>query len=173
MKTEFKLGSFTDFTGAERKYVMAAVSLDDVEEFSVDEYDSDTDEIDTRDIPKILSVAVSVCRPADEFNEKIGKRIAEGKAVKRRDHTMYVTDPGMVNDTVVKAVLEQESKFFEEHPGRYITGYHSDEQKYKLNQAKKQYMEELSEEGKTAYKFLRDATETDIKLMSLALQVHV
>jgi hypothetical protein len=166
MKTEFKVGTFKDYEGKERHYVMAAVSVEL----------KDTDISETSGvivaIPKALYIGVSVCRATDTFDEKLGKIIAVGKAMKKHDHVLYVTDSGIVNDTVVKAVLAQESAFFEAHPDRYIKGYQHDIDKKELQDAKEKYIEELTDEGRIAYNFLKNSPETDLKLMSLALQVN-
>lgn len=115
-KVEFITGTFTDFTGRERNYVMAAVSMPENDGFDLDD--------------KVLSIGVSVCRPNDAYNKELGIKIATGKARKYRDHALYTTDKGLINGTMVKALLEQEAKYFENNPGRYLAGYNSDMKKY-------------------------------------------
>ena len=74
-KVEYIVDSFKDFTGEERKFVMAAVSLHGEPEVYIEE-DDDRFVTDMN----VLSIGVSVCRPVDEFNESVCKSIAEGKA---------------------------------------------------------------------------------------------
>lgn len=86
-KVEYIVDSFKDFTGAERQFVMVAVSIHGEPEVYIEE---DGDIIDND--MKVLSIGVSVCRPDDEFNETLGKTIAEGKATKYRNHALYAVD---------------------------------------------------------------------------------
>ena len=146
MRTEYKIGTFKDFTGAERHYVMAAVSI---------EFNNKS---------KILSVGVSVCRPADKFDEELGKRIAQGKAEKGYKHTLTTCSPGMINDKVVKALLEQESEFFENNPGYYLAGYDADIKKYKEKLAKNG----LTSEEQKIVKYFDTASDERIQLLQNA-----
>jgi len=114
-KVEYIVDSFKDFTGEERKFVMAAVSLHGEPEVYIEEDDEPID----NDM-KVLSIGVSVCRPDDEFNETLGKTIAEGKATKYRNHALYAVDAGLINETMVKALLQQEAEYFKVNPGRYL-----------------------------------------------------
>lgn len=110
-KVEYIVDSFKDFTGEERKFVMAAVSLHGEPEVYIEEDDEPID----NDM-KVLSIGVSVCRPDDEFNETLGKTIAEGKATKYRNHALYAVDAGLINETMVKALLQQEAEYFKVNP---------------------------------------------------------
>lgn len=100
---------------------MAAVSIHGEPEVYIEE---DGDIIDND--MKVLSIGVSVCRPNDEFNETLGKTIAEGKATKYRNHALYAVDAGLINETMVKALLQQEAEYFKVNPGRYLAGYDRD-----------------------------------------------
>lgn len=108
-KVEYIVDSFKDFTGAERQFVMAAVSLHGEPEVYIEE---DGEPIDND--MKVLSIGVSVCRPDDEFNETLGKTIAEGKAIKYRNHALYAVDAGLINETMVKALLQQEAEYLKQ-----------------------------------------------------------
>lgn len=121
-KVEYIVDSFKDFTGEERQFVMAAVSIEVCIEEDGDITDNDM---------KVLSIGVSVCRPDDEFNETLGKTIAEGKATKYRNHALYAVDAGLINETMVKALLQQEAEYFKVNPGRYLAGYDRDAEKYR------------------------------------------
>lgn len=106
-KVEYIVDSFKDFTGEERQFVMAAVSLHGEPEVYIEEDDEPID----NDM-KVLSIGVSVCRPDDEFNETLGKTISEGKATKYRNHALYAVDAGLINETMVRALLQQEAEYF-------------------------------------------------------------
>lgn len=156
-KVEYIVDSFKDYTGAERKFVMAAVSLHN--EYSVD-ITEDLEPIDSDH--KILSIGVSVCRPTDTFNEELGKKIAEGKAIKYRDHAIYAVDAGLINDKVVRALLSQESEYFKSNPGRYLAGYNKDAEKYQKSQEMHEYIKSLDGDAKVAFKFLTEADDNSV-----------
>lgn len=153
-RTEYIVGTFTDFTDTERQFVMAAVSIHDETFINIEEdyCDIDNDE-------KVLSIGISVCRPKDEFNEVLGKRIAEGKATKYRNHALYTTDAGLINETVVKALLMQEADYFKVNPGRYLAGYDKDAAKYKKDIDMKKYIDNLSADGKAALTYIAGIKE--------------
>lgn len=164
-KVEYIVDTFKDYTGAERHFVMAAVSIHNEAEVYVEENDEPiyTDE-------KILSIGVAVCRPNDTFNEELGKRIAEGKATKYRDHALYATDAGLINDKMVKALLEQEADYFRVNPGRYLAGYDKDAQKYRDSQRIEGYIDNLKGDAQAAFKFLTTASDEEVEAMSEAVE---
>lgn len=159
-KVEYIVDSFVDYTGIERKFVMAAVSIHN--EYCVDiKEDEDT----VLNDHKILSIGVSVCRPTDEFNEALGKRIAEGKATKYRDHALYAVDAGLINDKMVKALLEQEAEYFKVNPGRYLAGYDKDAQKYQKGVEIANYVDGLKGDAAVAFKFLTEADDDSVNAL--------
>lgn len=159
-KVEYIVDSFVDYTGKERKFVMAAVSMHN--EYCIDiKEDEDT----VLNDHKILSIGVSVCRPSDEFNEALGKRIAEGKATKYRDHALYVVDAGLINDKMVKALLEQEAEYFKVNPGRYLAGYDKDAQKYKKSVEFNEYINTLKGDAAVAFRFLTEADDDSVNAL--------
>lgn len=164
-KVEYIVDSFKDFTGVERQFVMAAVSLHGEPDIYIEE---DGDIIDNDE--KVLSIGVSVCRPNDTFNEELGKRIAEGKATKYRDHALYTTDAGLINDKMVKALLEQEADYFRVNPGRYLAGYDKDAQKYRDSQRIEGYIDNLKGDAQAAFKFLTAASDEEVEAMSEAVE---
>lgn len=159
-KVEYIVDSFKDFTGEERQFVMAAVSLHGEPEVYIKEDDEPID----NDM-KVLSIGVSVCRPSDEFNEALGKRIAEGKATKYRDHALYAVDAGLINDKMVKALLEQEAEYFKVNPGRYLAGYDKDAQKYKKSVEFNEYINTLKGDAVVAFRFLTEADDDSVNAL--------
>lgn len=127
-RVEFRIDSFIDYTGIERKFVMAAVSQET--DAAIAEWFDEANYEDERVSPKRLSIGVSVCRAEDEFNEEIGKTIALGKARKGMNHALYSTDSGLINRGVVNALLDQEVAFFKQCPGKYIAGYNVEKEAY-------------------------------------------
>lgn len=119
-KADYICSTFIDFRGVQRHFVIAAVSMPAFLSYG-----------------KNLYLGVSVQREGDDYDEELGKRIAYGKAVhvgshgsKNRFHYMYASCAGMINNTVVKALLEQEAAYFKTNPAEYITGYNKDSEKY-------------------------------------------
>ena len=161
-KVEYIVDSFKDFTGAERQFVMAAVSIHGEPEVYIEE---DGDIIDND--MKVLSIGVSVCRPNDEFNETLGKTIAKGKATKYRNHALYAVDAGLINETMVKALLQQEAEYFKVNPGRYLAGY--DAEKYRRSERIESYIDSLEGEAKTTFNYLTDATDEEMENMAEAV----
>lgn len=146
-KVEYIVDSFKDFTGEERQFVMAAVSLHS---------DIDND-------MKVLSIGVSVCRPDDEFNETLGK------AMKYRNHALYAVDAGLINETMVKALLQQEAEYFKANPGRYLAGYDKDAEKYHRSERIEGYIETLEGEAKTTFNYLTEATDEEMEKLAEAV----
>lgn len=144
-KIEIRNGKFVDFTGAEREYTIAAISevieghcvVDDDDIYDIydhlveidDNYDLVVPCVDN--VVKKLSIGFAIRNPQDKYNEEIGKQIAIGKARKKPSRVMYANSLGIINTTVVNAVLEQECRFFELNPSSVITGYAEAERKYK------------------------------------------
>lgn len=163
-KVEYIVDSFKDFTGAERKFVMAAVSLHGGPDVYIEE-DNDIIENDM----KVLSIGVAVCRPDDEFKESLGKTIAEGKATKYRNHALYAVDAGLINETMVKALLQQEAEYFKVNPGRYLAGYDKDAEKYRISKNIESYIDSLEGAAKTTFKYLTEASDEEMDRMAEAV----
>lgn len=148
-RVEYIVDSFKDYTGVEREFVMAAVSIHGEFDVTINE---DYDDINNDD--KVLSIGIAVCRPGDVFNEALGKKIAEGKAMKYRKHALYATDAGLINETMVKALLQQEADYFKVNPGRYLAGYDRDAEKYRTATKIENYIDSLEGEAKVAFDYL-------------------
>ena len=127
-KVVFKLGKFKDFKNEEREVIFCAVSQDLTKDYV---YISGA----YSDIPKVLRIGLSIRRSDDIFDEELGKLIALGKT--KKDKTcvgkLYSTDKGLINATMVEALLEQELKYFQQNPGKYIKGYDQQKEKYLIN----------------------------------------
>lgn len=74
-------------------------------------------------VTKVLSIGYAFCNANDEFNLEIGKKIAEGRAKKYLDKVVMVSDSGIINTSVVNAILSQESDFVKANPQLFIKGF--------------------------------------------------
>ena len=151
--------TFIDYTGEAREFTMVAVSIplenptfivEEVketvsvpgEEVYNEETDSfefmpdDEEEIEKIElvdyVNKVLSFAVSVRSNNDDKIEGLSEKIAYGKALIHRDHTIYTNNPGMINTIFVKNALKQEAEYFKKDPGYYIKGYNKAKKNYDL-----------------------------------------
>ena len=125
-----KKGTFTDFAGTVRNVTFAAVSQT-TESLHVSISPTSYDEI-----LKVLRIGVAVQNPRDfKADDKLAETIAIGKAKKDKScfAKMFVNNTGLINQTVVEALLAQELKYFQGNPGKYIKGYNKDADLYKAN----------------------------------------
>lgn len=145
-KTVYISGKFKDYAGIERPFTMCAVSVGtELAVVSEDGIENFT--------PKALYLGLSVVHPEDinrkkkvkvngttqevpVYDEEIGQQIAYGKAMnpKSRLGSVYVDHPGLINTSVVNALLKQESDHFIANPANYIMGYDKARIEYNFNQ---------------------------------------
>lgn len=156
-KVQYISGTFTDFKGQERHFVMAAVSIVDRLAY-VDMSEGEN----FLDVPKCISIGVSVCLPYDKFDEELGKKIAYGKAMKGTEHRLYATDEGLINTIMINGLLEQESEYFKKNPGRYLKGYDAYKARYERAMRIEGYIESLDEQASTALNFVAQIEDEDL-----------
>ena len=131
MKTNYHIDKFVDDTGVEREFILAAVSIDlDKDNILSNAYAGVETETYYGNYPidKVLCIGIAVRRIEDVYNEALGMKIAEGKALKALTHAnkgklIFVSDSGLVNTRMVQALLEQEALYFKRDPRSYIAGY--------------------------------------------------
>lgn len=122
MKTN-KVETLTDFfvnpaTGKTHYVVLAAVSkILNNGEWVVNSFD------DVTPVSKSLTIGISICNPIDAFNEKIGKKIAIGRAIKKEVADFYAVDPGMIYTDMAKILLERKMKFIKDNPADYVAAF--------------------------------------------------
>ena len=138
-----KVGSFVDYEGKERRFVIVAASIEEECSIVTEVPAKEQAREDESYSLKTLSIGVSVCRPNDTFDEEMGTKIALGKAIKYRNHALFATDCGCINTTVVNALLEQECEYIKKNPGRYMAGYDKDKAKYEEAKALAEYRASL------------------------------
>ena len=168
--------SFVDYKGAEHKFVIVAVSqiLPKVNEelehpekgyvgcevfYEVNVY---LDEYGTLEymghVGKVLKLGIAICNPEDKFNEKTGYYKALGRA-RNSKCVLYADEknPGIINSTMVEALLKQEAEYIKNNPAKYIKGYKEAEEKY----IKEQEMEELHDNFSSLEEDVLDALSRD------------
>lgn len=137
-KVEYRKGAFVDFSGRTREYIIAAVSellpnaadvtgpgkhYETPVQYRVTELCGDGHVDIGSQVIKRVSIGFAVCSPDDVFDENLGKEIALGKALKRPAGEMYATKAGMINTSLVEALISQEMEYFENNPGSVLAGY--------------------------------------------------
>ena len=125
-RVEYRVDSFVDFTGMERKFVMVALSQEVCAEIDPDTENWDEDALLS---DKCLSIG--------------------GKARKLHNHALYSTDPGLINRGVVNALLDQEVAFFKQCPGKYLKGYDTAKAIYEEGRKMVELEASLSDEERT------------------------
>ena len=152
-KVAYKEGKFVDFTGVERPFVLAAVSVEDnsamtvshLEPLGVDCFEADLT------LDKGVYLGISVLHPSDigskevikdgekvnvpVYNLEVGKTIAKNKALKVETCVGVVLGytGGILGASVIDAILEQEAKYFVANPSKYLAGYEKARIKYNFN----------------------------------------
>lgn len=160
-RAQYYVDSFKDYTGAERKFTLCAVTIpitdiygkgftgcmvpkypvDVAQDWNNTIYDMDM--LDENiihsymnvDLTKMIKIGIAVQCVDDEYNEEIGQKIAYGKAVKYYDHILIVSRPGMINTIMVDALLQQEAEHFKKNPESYIPSYNKRKKNWEFEQS--------------------------------------
>lgn len=159
---EYIIDSFTDYAGKVHHFVLAAVSQNlptctcELEKnpsgyecakvfYDIEEYIEDygiSEYFGT--VKKVLRLGVSICNPTDTFNEKVGINKAIARA-RNATPTLFATTPGVINSTMVKALLQQEALYLKNSPENYIPGYIDMRDRYLTKQKMEAMKKEFSE----------------------------
>lgn len=163
MREEYIIDKFIDYTGTEKTFIMAAISKDTSDILSVAVTNTDREYL-AELTNKCLMLGLSVCNPKDEFNEEIGKRIAKGKALNRKSRvsTLYSTDKGLINTSVVKAILKQEAEYLKQNPGNYIKSYNADKEAFEYKEKLEDIYQAMPEDRKNAVNILAEMSDKEI-----------
>lgn len=175
--TDFFVDSFVDYQGIEHHFVVASLSqtlpktekefFDDTDTpdanvthyvMSYTEYDS----IESAEVFKSLSLGISICNPEDEFNVEVGKAKALARA-KCSVPVLYATKPGVINTTMVKALMKQEAEYLKNNPDAYIKGYSAAEKKYEQHQKDLDTLANLTDEQLQFYEYMSTAPIEDLE----------
>lgn len=160
---EHIVDSFTDYEGKVRHFVIAAVS-ETLPKTAVEAYKDEwtgedkkitysiAEEVEgeptaylTDEVVKVLKLGITICNPNDTFNEELGKKVAAQRAQPK----LYATDSGVINSTMVKALLQQEASYVKNNPEKYIAAYAENREKFFKNQELENIKNSLSEEEAT------------------------
>lgn len=146
VKVEYLTDKFKDYTGQEREFTLAAVSVPVgfkeilyVPDILGERCDCETFSYFPEDIEmgleKYLLIGMSIRNAEDTYNEEIGKRIAIGKALKFKGKQILLSHAGLANTKMIQALLEQEAEYFKRDPQSYIAGYRNAEKRWKEKQS--------------------------------------
>lgn len=174
--TDFLVDSFVDYQGIEHHFVIASLSQtlptteaeleldtenpDDPVDFTAS-VNLEWDSWDVATLVKSLSLGISICNPEDEFNEEVGKAKALSRA-KNSTPVIYATKPGVINTTLVKALMRQEADYLKNNPDIYIKGYAEAAKKYEQYQKDLDVLANLSEEQNNFYEYMKTAPIEDL-----------
>lgn len=122
----YVVDSFVNYKGQEQKFIICvkttecnSVILEFNDVINIDDIINNDDYYSGF---RNLHIGVAICNPNDEFNEEIGKKIALGKA-ESSIPKLISTEPGIINNAVVQALIQQEINYIKNNPGRFIPGY--------------------------------------------------
>lgn len=161
-KEQYLCSEFVDFEGKTHKFVIAAYSevlptysyeIDSVREadlpvvYDVSGYIEGEWEEALGNVVKRLSIGVAICHPDDEYSEELGKKKAL-KAAKLSTKALYSSKLGLINTTMVTALLKQEAEFLKNNPELYIKGYRDKHNKFLANAKLEEEFKNLSESDK-------------------------
>ena len=157
---EHIVDSFTDYEGKAHHFVIVAISetapKTAIEAYK-DEWEGEdknvsyhiAEEIEGEpslylqdEIVKVLKLGIAICNPNDVFNEELGIKVATYRAQPK----LYATDSGVINSTMVKALLQQEASYIKNNPEKYITAYAENREKFLKNQELENIKNSFSEE---------------------------
>lgn len=124
MKYLYKVDSFIDFEGKERKFILLCATINDPSLILNSQF---------TEAERYLNLGIALCNEADEFNEQLGVKIALGRAQKKLNHMIIFQRGSMINNDLVNTILERESAYLKKDPGFYIEGYDVAKDRYLRN----------------------------------------
>lgn len=124
MKYLYKVDSFIDFEGKERKFVLLCATINDPSLILNTQF---------TEAERYLNLGIALCNEVDEFNEQLGVKIALSRAQKKLNHMIVFQRSSMINNDLVNTILERESAYLKKDPGFYIKGYDVAKDRYLRN----------------------------------------
>lgn len=124
MKYLYKVDSFIDFEGKKRKFVLLCATINDPSLILNAQF---------TEAERYLNLGIALCNEVDEFDEKLGVKIALGRAQKKLNHMIVFQRGSMINNDLVNTILERESAYLKKDPGFYIEGYDVAKDRYLRN----------------------------------------
>lgn len=126
MKYLYKVDSFIDFEGKERKFILLCATINDP--LLILNLNSQFTEAE-----RYLNLGIALCNEVDEFDEQLGVKIALGRSQKKLNHMIVFQRGSMINNDLVNTILERESAYLKKDPGFYIEGYNVAKDRYLCN----------------------------------------
>ena len=124
MKYLYKVDSFIDFEGKERKFVLLCATINNPSFILNTQFTQ---------AERYLNLGIALCNEVDEFDEQLGVKIALGRAQKKLNHMIVFQRGSMINNDLVNTILERESAYLKKDPGFYIEGYDVAKDRYLRN----------------------------------------
>lgn len=176
------VGELVDYKGLVHKIVIVATieslpyyrkhRTHEDEEYSIAHYTESRGEEDYKIVRRALRLGISVCNPEDQFDEEKGKGSALGRAM-NSDPVLYATKSGIINTTLVNALLKQELEYVCANPDLIIPGYTDSKKRYEYNQKMQEDISKLSVEEKNCLEILTSSNNSQKdKLLELATFVN-
>lgn len=176
----YKEGSFVDFQGTERKFIVCALSTsnfnNDEQEAYLTVYNQNGGVEGETLLPRAVFIGISVCNPLDEWDVEKGKMIAVSKArgfkadAPEKSAALFTTRPGMISEILVQALLNREVEHVQEDPECVIKGYNQMKAQWTKKQELKKYIEEIPENLKELGTTLASLKTEDIaKVINVAI----
>lgn len=139
MKKIIKEGTFVDFKGLERNYTIYAVIQGAFRICSYLEFPLEGSRYIDDDA--ILSIGLAICHEQDmnNYNPKIGRMQAEGRALKCKNASVVMTldNYKFATDDLLNNIADTFEKDFKRCPGKYIKGYNDAEIKWRKKHEQK------------------------------------
>ena len=124
MKYLYKVDSFIDFEGKERKFILLCATINMPSLILNTQF---------TEAERCLNLGIALCNEVDEFDEQLGVKIALGRAQKKLNHMIVFQRGSMINNDLVNTILERESAYLKKDPGFYIEGYDVAKDRYLRN----------------------------------------
>ena len=139
MKKIIKEGTFVDFKGLERNYTICVAIQDASHGCTYLGLPSEGSRYIDDD--EILSIGLAICHEQDmgNYNPKIGRIQAEGRALKCKNASIIMTldNYKFATDDLLNSVADTFEKDFKRCPGKYIKGYNDAEIKWRKKHEQK------------------------------------
>lgn len=155
--------AFVDYAGKTHNFVIAAISNELVDEDGVLPIVMKVKNLVAEcgdSLEKGVSIGIAICNPEDEFSEQVGVLKATARA-RNSSPILYTTGKGYVNQTLVRALLQQEANYLKNNPEVYIPGYNDSKERYLKNKK----MEEMKDNFTEVEKIVVDGVKRDPKFL--------
>lgn len=137
---EFIEGTFIDYKGDKREYTICALSC------PIEEGDDKASDSEVKQL-------------------RLGMAEAERKAKENPFSILRSDTCGVINSTMVQAILEQEAEFFENNPGKYIKAYRKDAERYFYELELEEKRQKMSKKMQDIHDYLLIAPDWELEIL--------